>query len=224
MDIKNACNSFLNGIQVAEALIQTGQYRRVLVTGGEMPSRGIKWQVEDFADLRQSFLGYTLGDAGVAALLEPADADGQGIFYRKFVAVSRHWPACTILGGGSMHPRDPAYTYTQGDGLALKNAFAELGPQPVLQALAETELGFADFARILIHQVSLASLRELLALLQIPEAQVVLTVPEYGNMAAASIPVAFDLAESRGEIRRGDRVLLIGLAAGISVGVIMFKY
>jgi 3-oxoacyl-[acyl-carrier-protein] synthase-3 len=223
MDIKNACNSFLNGIQVGEALIQSGQYRRVLITGGEIPSRSIKWQLRDFADLRQSFLGYTLGDAGVAALLEPA-ADGSGIFYRKFLSVSKHWPICTIPGGGSAHPRDPAYTYMQGDGLVLKEAFREVGPAPVHAALAETGLGFDDFARILVHQVSLPSLRDLLALIGVPDEKVTITVADFGNMASASLPVAFDLAARCGEIRRGDRVMLLGLAAGISVGIIMFEY
>ena len=42
-DVKNACNSFLNGIQVAESLILSGAYRRALVVAGEVPSRAIRW-------------------------------------------------------------------------------------------------------------------------------------------------------------------------------------
>jgi 3-oxoacyl-[acyl-carrier-protein] synthase III len=70
-DLKNACNSFLNAVQVAEALIQNGTCETVLVTVGEMPSRCIKWSVKDREDFKLSFLGYTLGDAGAAALLRP---------------------------------------------------------------------------------------------------------------------------------------------------------
>jgi len=46
-DVKNACNSMLNGIQVAEALILTGAHRRVLVCTGEVPSRAVRWRIRD---------------------------------------------------------------------------------------------------------------------------------------------------------------------------------
>src|SRR6185437_1487240 len=35
-DLKNACNSFLNALEVGSALIQAGGYRRVLITVGEL--------------------------------------------------------------------------------------------------------------------------------------------------------------------------------------------
>ena len=223
MDVKNACNSFINGIQVAEALIQTGQYRKVLVANGEIPSRCIKWNIPDFEDLRRHFLGYTLGDAGVAALLEPS-TDGSGIFYRHFTSMSKHWHISTLPGGGSMHPRGEEWSYCQGDGIALREAFRELGATNLVAALAATGLTFADFAKILVHQVSLSSLEAFLEVAQVPAAKVLVTVPYLGNMISASVPVGFDLAESRGEIRRGDKVLFIGLAAGISLGIVMFQY
>ena len=47
------------------------------------------------------------------------------------------------------------------------------------------------------------------------------TVADFGNMAAASLPVAFALARERGTIVDGDRVLWLGLASGISVGAVM---
>src|ERR1051325_5970796 len=47
MDIKNACNSVINAMQVAEALIGAGQYRRVLVASGEQPSHAVRWDLKD---------------------------------------------------------------------------------------------------------------------------------------------------------------------------------
>ena len=99
-----------------------------------------------------------------------------------------------------------------------------MGPGYLLDALRETELCFGDFARILVHQVTHSFLKDLLRVSKIPPEKVVLTLPDYGNMIAASVPVAFDLAESRGEIRRGDKVLCVGLGAGISLGILMFQY
>jgi 3-oxoacyl-[acyl-carrier-protein] synthase-3 len=99
-----------------------------------------------------------------------------------------------------------------------------MGATNLVAALAATGLTFADFAKILVHQVSLSSLQAFLEVAQVPADKVLVTVPYLGNMISASVPVGFDLAESRGEIRRGDKVLFIGLAAGISLGILMFEY
>jgi 3-oxoacyl-[acyl-carrier-protein] synthase III len=71
-DVKNACNSVLNGIQVADALIRTGAHRRVLVVTGETPSRAVRWRIGSREQFVESLPGYTLSDGGAALLLEPA--------------------------------------------------------------------------------------------------------------------------------------------------------
>lgn len=222
-DLKNACNSFLNAVQVGEALIQNGTYRTVLITVGEMPSRCIKWSVEDREDLKLSFPGYTLGDAGAAALLRPA-RNTRGIFYRSFLTASRFWDRGVIPGGGSMHPRGDEWSYIQGDGTMLKQAFFEVGPDILSDALRATGTTCADYDRVLVHQVSMPFIKSFLDLTGVPFEKMVITLPDLGNMGAASLPIAFSLAEDRGEIRPGDRIMWIGLAGGISLGVMLMEY
>ncbi|SRR6266498_3874324 len=219
-DVKNACNSFLNGLQVAEALIAAGVHRTVLVTVGETCSRGIKWHTRDRRDLRLSFPGYTLGDAGAAALVVPA-TDGRGIFYQSFTTLSRFWDVATVLGGGSMHPRGDEYSYITGDAGRLKEAFVEIGPRVIWEALDATGTRFEDYSRILVHQVALSFLAAFVGATGVPMERIELTLPRLGNMAAATLPVAFAQAQERGAIRPGDRVMWIGLAGGISVGVVL---
>jgi 3-oxoacyl-[acyl-carrier-protein] synthase-3 len=222
-DVKNACNSFLSAMQVAEALIKSGTMRRVLVTSGETPSRCIKWSVRDRDDFKFSFPGYTLGDAGAAALLVASD-DERGIFHRSFQTVSRHWQACTIPGGGSAHPRGDEFSYFRSDGTALRNAFAENGVGILERALAETETSFADYRRILVHQVAMPFLRTLIEVTGAPPEKVEVTLPELGNIASTTLPVGFAQSEDRGGIETGDKVMWIGLASGISLGVICMRY
>ncbi len=222
IDVKNACNSFLSGLQVGEALILSGSVKKVLVTTGEIPSRSIKWAVDSREDLKASFPGYTLGDAGAAALLMPSD-DERGIFHRSFQTVSRHWPLATILGGGSIHPRGDEYSYFQSEGTALRDAFAETGPGILEAALKSTQTTLADYARILVHQVSLPSLRSFLAVTGVPADRVELTLPDLGNIASATLPIGFVEAERAGHLSSGDRVLWIGLASGISIGVLALQ-
>lgn len=223
LDVKNACNSFLNGVEVASAFIASGAYRCVLVTVGETPSRGIKWHNRDRRDLRLSFPGYTLGDAGAAALVVPA-TDGRGVLFQSFTTVSRFWDVATVPGGGSMHPRGDEFSYITGDASRLRDAFAELGPRLIWEALDATNTRFEGFSRILVHQVTLPFLKAFTRATRVPWERVELTLPHLGNMAAATLPVAFAQAEARGAIKAGDRVLWIGLAGGISVGVMVTQH
>ncbi|MFI6483364.1 3-oxoacyl-ACP synthase III family protein [Nonomuraea sp. NPDC050663] len=214
-DVKNACNSLLNGIQIAEALILTGAHRRVLVCTGETPSRAIRWQVRDRAQFVDSFAGYTLSDSGAAVLVE-ADAD-RGIFYRGFSADSTAWAIGTLPGGGSAHPRDPDYSYFRGDGRRLKEAFELVGPDLFLDALKRTGMHWDDFAMVAVHQVALPYLDFLARSLDIPEDKLVVTLPEHGNCASATLPLQLSL----GPWQAGDRVALLGLGGGISLGVML---
>jgi len=222
-DVKNACNSFLSGIQVAEALIKTGTVKRVLVTSGETPSRSIKWAVSGRDDFKFSFPGYTLGDAGAAALLVATD-DERGIFHRSFQTVSRHWQACTIPGGGSAHPRGDQFSYFRSDGTALRDAFVENGAGILERALAVTGTSFGDYSRILVHQVAMPFLKVFIDVTGVPAEKVEVTLPELGNIASTTLPVAFAQSVARNALQPGDNVLWIGLASGISLGVMCMTY
>ncbi|POM24709.1 3-oxoacyl-[acyl-carrier-protein] synthase 3 [Actinomadura rubteroloni] len=217
-DVKNACNSLLNGVQTAEALIRTGQAERALVCTGESPSRAIRWNVADRAAFVDAFAGYTLSDGGAAVLLEAAP-DG-GIFYRDFAAVSSAWRVGTLPGGGSMHPRDPEFTYFSGDGRRLKDVFVAAGPEIFRTALEKTGLTWDDFAIVAVHQVTMPYLELLRAMLEIPAGKLVVTLPEHGNLASASLPFQLATALRTGRCRPGDRVALLGLAGGVSLGVL----
>ena len=98
-DVKNACNSFLNGLDVAQALIQTERADCVLVATGEILSGTVKWHIENAAALRRRGAAFTLGDGGGAAVIERAHDDGaHGIFGpAEFESSGRFWRLSTVL-------------------------------------------------------------------------------------------------------------------------------
>ena len=53
--------------------------------------------------------------------------------------------------------------------------------------------------------------------------KLVVTLPALGNMASASMPVQLALAEARGDVRSGDLVAWVGMASGISLGVMLME-
>ena len=221
-DIKNACNSFMNGMQVADALIRAGQYEKVLVCTGEAPSEAIRWELKDSEHMKTSFAGYTFGDAGGAMVLE-ARSDGTGIRYIDFRAASRHWEVCTLRGGGTMHPRDMEHSYFAGDGNSLRDAFIELGPQILLDCFERTKTSFDDYDIVIFHQVTGPFLDLFLEITEVPESKVVRTVDTLGNIASATMPLQLERAINDGRAKSGSNVLWIGLGAGISVGVMVTR-
>jgi 3-oxoacyl-[acyl-carrier-protein] synthase-3 len=218
LDVKNACNSFLNGIQVAESLLQTGAAQRALVVSGEVCSRAVRWSVRNADEFREHFPCYTMGDAGAAAVLTASDS-GRGLRYRSFAARSHHWPLATIPYGGSMHPRGDEFAYLKGDGPALKDAFVSEGPSILHAMLRDAQLGFEDVDHIFVHQVGVPYHAEMLAATGIPGHKVRGTVSDYGNIASATIPVAHAMAVADGTVQAGDRVMWLGMASGISVAL-----
>jgi 3-oxoacyl-[acyl-carrier-protein] synthase III len=246
MDVKNACNSVLNGIEVAEALIGTGRYRRVLVACGEMPTRGVRWDVPDRSTYAMSAAGYTMSDAGAAVLVEATGArteDGfeddlvaelaglvdpvdrpSGILSSVFAAESQHWDVGMLPAGGTVNPRDPERSYFEIDGSRLREAFVAFGPGPVEQALAAAGVTIDDVALIAVHQVAVAYLADVHRALGVPADRTILTVADHGNIASATLPLQLATALESGRLRRGDVVLLLGLAGGISMGAMVVRW
>ncbi|MBB5956833.1 3-oxoacyl-[acyl-carrier-protein] synthase-3 [Saccharothrix tamanrassetensis] len=220
MDVKNACNSVLNGIEVADALIRTGRYRKVLIAGGEAPSRAVRWEVDGLTDFLRAFPGYTLSDAGAALLL----AEGEdGVLGSGFTADSTQWDVGTLPGGGSRHPRDPEATYFAMDGARLKSAFLGLGRGVLDSTLDRLGLTWDDFAVIGVHQVSLPYLDIFAEQVGVPKDRLVITLPEHGNVASASLPLQLVTAQRMGRCGPGDLVALVGLAGGVSLGMVVIR-
>jgi 3-oxoacyl-[acyl-carrier-protein] synthase-3 len=221
MDIKNACNSVVDAMQVADAMIRSGRYRRILIASGEGPSVAVRWRLRDHDEFIRSFPGYTMSDGGAALILERSEQPG--ILALRFLAVSRHWDVGTLPGGGTMRPHDPDAAYFDMDGRALQRAFLELGPQPVLDLLTENGWTWDDFDLVAIHQVALPYLPPIFERLGVPHDRTVLTIAEHGNLASVTLPLQLHIATERGMVGPGSRVLLIGLAGGISLGLVAVR-
>ncbi|GAA2469422.1 MULTISPECIES: 3-oxoacyl-ACP synthase III family protein [Streptomyces] len=220
-DVKNACNSVLNALETAHALIAQGGYRRILVACGESPSRAVRWSVPDLRSYLTSIPGYTLSDAGAALLVE-ASAE-PGLLGHGFAADSASWSVGTLPSGGSAHPRGEEHTYFRLDGVGLRRAFERLGPGVLDDTLDRLGVGWHDMAAICVHQVSKPYLDQLADRFGLPMDKIPVTITEHGNTAAASLPLQLVRAIESGRAGPGDLVGLVGLAGGISMGMSVIR-
>ncbi len=219
LDVGNACNSFLNGIDTARAMILAGRARRALVVTGETPTRAIRRAPAGPEQFRAGFAGYTFGDAGAAVVVEPVRRGG--ILDIGTETHSEHWAVGGIFGGGSRHPRTEEHTYFHGDGRELREVFEKSGTAVLDRARHRTGLDWQDFRRILVHQVTLPYLRRFVEVSGVPEDRLVVTVPELGNIASATLGVQLDRVHA--DLAPGDRVLFVGLGGGTSVMTIVWE-
>lgn len=222
-DVKNACNSVLNGIEVADALIRGGRYKSVLIVSGESPSIAVRWANKDAAQFLRSFPGLSMSDAGAAVVMVATDNPREGVVDIAFTADSDRWSVGTLPGGGSRHPRDLEMSYFDIDGTKLAETFQALGPDIILEILKRNQRTWDDFAAIGMHQVAGPYINQICELLSVPSDRVIRTIGDYGNMTSCTFPLQLEIALERGMVTTGDEFAYIGLAGGISVGMGIFR-
>ncbi|MFE2153801.1 3-oxoacyl-ACP synthase III family protein [Streptomyces lavendulae] len=216
-DIANACNGVINALQVADALIRTGQHRRVLITCGETLTRLSRWTLTR-DQLRTGLTSLTGADLGAALLVEASPLPG--ITGSVFVANSAGWPAATL------HDPHHAPGHPQGlhvDSEALLDSFIDLDVQ-VTQWLKEQRVDVRDLALVCVHQPSVPFTETFRTRMDIDPAQIIPTFPHTGNAAAATLPLQLAHALRQRRLTPGDAVALFGMASGASAAVMLLRW
>lgn len=216
IDLKNACNSFVSAMQVASAYIKSGIYERILIVNGEKLSEVINFNPEDIEHFTKSLAGYTLGDAGAAVFIS---SKGHEIVYQKVINFGQHWELCTVKGGGSLAFRESDKYFFECETTLLKNAFTRHFNGYVEESFLVTGWEKSTLNYVITHQVSGSTCAQIANYIDVPVEKFIHTFADYGNTAAASIPLALYKAEKIGLFKSGDKILIIGLAAGISISV-----
>jgi len=217
-DIKNACNSFVTALHIANAFISSNQYKKILIVTGEKLSQAIKYDLADKDELCKRLAAYSLGDAGAAALVEPS-VNSSGLLSQRFLTYGKYWNLCTIPGGGSMHPHDASKNYFEGKTTEMRYVFLENKGRIAQECLDETGWHLSDIDYFFMHHVSKNTFEVVAAALQISPDRFYNVMEKHGNMASASIPFAMSDAIERKKLKKGDKIMIIGLASGISMSV-----
>jgi 3-oxoacyl-[acyl-carrier-protein] synthase-3 len=218
LDVKNACNSFVSAIHIANSFIASGIYKKILVVNGEKLSQAIKFDLETKEELMTRIAAYSLGDAGAAVLIEPSE-DESGIYKERFESYGAHWNLCTIPGGGSMHPHDASKNYFEGKTTELRNVFLQNKGRIAEECLKEIGWQMQDIDHFFMHHVSRNTFEVVAASLGLTTERFFHVIENYGNIAAASIPFAMSKAAEMGKLKKGDKIMVIGLASGISMSI-----
>ena len=81
-----------------------------------------------------------------------------------------------------------------------------------------------EVALVIPHQANFRIINATAKRLGMPMEKVVLTVQDYGNTSAASVPIALDVAIRDGRIQRGQLLLLEAFGGGLTWGSALVRY
>lgn len=215
-DVQAVCAGFVFALTTANAMMLSGQAKRVLVIGAETFSRLMDWNDRTTCVL--------FGDGAGALVLEAQTGTGapsdRGILASDLHSDGRFKDILFVDGGTS--------TGTTGHlRMAGKEVFRH-----AIEKLAETAhaclekagLTPEDVDWIVPHQANIRIIEGTAKKMQLPMDRVVVTVQDHGNTSAASIPLALSVGRARGQIKPGDLIVTEAIGGGLAWGSVVLRW
>ena len=210
MDVNTACTSFLYALSTATAMIRSGVVQRALVLGGEVISPLMDWSNRNVAVL--------FGDGCAAVVLEASDNE-RGVLAEKLGCDAAARDTLVIQGMGSRYAdfqRRLGVTDWVFEGQEIFKR-AVLGMAEASTAvLAARGLSADQLDLVVPHQANLRIIEAVGKRVGLPAERVFTNVHRYGNMSAATVPVALVEALEAGRVPPNGLLLLPAFGAGLT--------
>jgi 3-oxoacyl-[acyl-carrier-protein] synthase-3 len=215
--VEAACSGFIYALSIADKFIRCGDAKCALVVGAETLSRIVDWTDRSTCVL--------FGDGAGAVILKP-DSE-PGIISTHLRADGRYKDLLTAKSGVSVQPPGDAlregYNVRMSGNEIFKVAVKSL-ESIVDETLKHNNLDRAALDWLIPHQANMRIIQATAKRLGMSMDKVVLTLQEYGNTSAASVPMALDVAVREGKVQRGQLLLLEAFGGGLTWGSALVRY
>ncbi|MFL5409688.1 MAG: 3-oxoacyl-ACP synthase III family protein [Myxococcales bacterium] len=244
LDIRQQCTGFLYGLQIADALLRSGEAKTLLLVGAEVHTGFMPWTSWDYlfgrggeppsADERAwatKFRDRTVlfGDAAGALVLRLEEGDRgvlgfklytDGESFRDLYVPSvgfaqRPYVTVEDLGAGRHIP--------EMNGRAVYKMAVTRMPEAIRALCKEKGLAVSDIDLLVAHQANLRINEAVQKALGLPDEKVFNNIHRYGNTTAATIPIALHEARKAGKVKPGALVAFAGLGAGFHWGAALLR-
>ena len=216
VDINAACAGFVTGLQMANAFILAGAYRKILVIGAETLTK-----ITDYTDRTTCIL---FGDGAGALLVEAASegaflssyaaTEGTGGSHVYLTGLSKLWEGQVLPGDGKL---------VQNGREVYKWAVSTI-PDAVRELTEASGHDVADLDWLVPHSANLRMIEAICERLAFPSDRTLQSVVDNGNTSAASIPLALDAGVREGKLRPGHLVALFGFGSGLTQSGIVLRW
>jgi len=215
--LEAACSGFVYAMSIADKFIRSGEAKCALVVGAETLSRIVDWTDRSTCVL--------FGDGAGAVVLQASEEPG--VISSHLKADGRYKDLLTARTGVSKQATGDAlragFNVVMAGNEIFKVAVKSL-ESIVEETLAANSMERSELDWLIPHQANIRIIQATAKRLGMPMEKVVLTVQDYGNTSAASVPMALDVAVRDGRIQRGQTLLLEAFGGGLTWGSVLLKF
>ncbi len=227
-DIRQQCSAFVYGLQMADAFVRTGTYKRVLLVGAETHSHSLDYSTRGrdvmvlFGDGAGAMvLGPTESDdpkSGIVYTSVHADGTGAMQLYLKVFDIKK----LPYVDYDAKNREQNITMYPQMDGKRVFLSAVRGMVMSTQTALAKTGLTWNEIDWFVPHQANLRINEKVAEVAKIPTEKVLNTIEWFGNTTAATVPLTIDHWRQHGKVKRGDRILSCVFGSGYTWGAAIF--
>jgi 3-oxoacyl-[acyl-carrier-protein] synthase-3 len=210
MDVNTACTSFLYSLSTATAMIKSGVVKTALVCGGEVISPFIDWSDRNIAVL--------FGDGAAAVVLRATDAE-EGLLAERLGCYGESREILRVHGMGAAYSHQQRIlgkTEWQFEGQEIFKKAVHGMALACEEALAKIGKSAADVDLVVPHQANMRIIEAVAKKTGVPMEKVFTNVHRYGNMSAATVPVALCEALEEKRVAPGALLLMPSFGAGLT--------
>lgn len=218
-DLGAACSGFVYAMSVGKMYVETGKYKNVLVIGAETMSRVLDWKDRTTCVL--------FGDGAGAVVLSKTDQEG--IIDYELGSDGAGGEFLNIPAGGSRMPSDyqtlnDGMHFVKMNGSEVFKFAVRAMSNSAIKVLKDANIESSEIDLVIPHQANLRIIESSTKKLNVEKDKIFVNLQNYGNMSAASIPVALAEAVEKNLIKKGDIVLIVGFGAGLTWGSMLIRW
>lgn len=245
-DIRQQCSGFLYGIELADSLIKSGKYKRILLVGAEVHSPFMPWQLgwdttiglsdrevtAEEREINTRFRDRTVlfGDGAGAVVIE-ATADASRGFMGLKLYTDGGGYGCLMMKGASFKQRpfvsveqiEAGDTIPTMEGREVFRQAVTLMPRVIREVVETAGKTVEDLDLVLIHQANLRIIEGVQKSLGLPSEKVPHNIERYGNTTAGTLPILLHECIEKGMVQPGMLIAFAALGSGLHWGAALYR-
>ncbi|WP_239724352.1 ketoacyl-ACP synthase III [Mammaliicoccus sp. R-M62] len=216
IDVNAECAGFVYGINMANAYISSGMYNKIIVVAGEVLSK-----ITDYSDRNTCVL---FGDGAGAFLIEN---DEESSFITSTsgsegkLAESLY---CTDVSKTMFGKDLEQIGFVNQNGKEVYKWAIKMVPREIEKVAEKANVELKDVDWFVPHSANLKMIQNICKRSEYPFERTLHSLVYYGNTSSATIPLAIDDAVDRGDIKKGETLLLFGFGGGLTYSSSLIKW
>lgn len=228
-DVNAACSGFLFALNTADAYLRMGLAENALVIGSEVLSKLVDWKDRGSCILFGDGAGAVVverceASPGILGRALHSDGTGGGVLQCGARELTTPYARTSAAKTDQKQQTDDREHYIQMDGQEVYRFATRRVPQCIEEALADAGLAVPDIDLFVLHQANARIIDAVAKRLHADREKFPTNLERVGNLSSASIPVLLDELHRQGKLHRGDRIVLAGFGAGLTIGACVMTW